>query len=88
MNFIPQELNVAEALPLPATEEFSNMTISTDQELSIVPITLGSRRKPSNEVSKLNIEALGEILITRGYLYCINFSFIMVEKFQFQLNWL
>ena len=40
-----------EFIPLPETEEFKDVQISTDQDSSIVPITLGSRRKPYDEVN-------------------------------------
>ncbi|XP_032232280.1 protein XRP2 [Nematostella vectensis] len=48
-SLLPENSKVEDFIPLPTTEEFSSMEISTDVQRSTVPLTLGTRRKPSNQ---------------------------------------
>ena len=48
--FVFKNAKVENYVPLPTVDEFSSMKILTDQESSVVPKTLGSRRKLSDEV--------------------------------------
>ncbi|KAK7481501.1 hypothetical protein BaRGS_00027263 [Batillaria attramentaria] len=47
--FLPEDAKVEEYVPLPTTEPFSTVEVSTDPMQSVVPQTLGTRRKPFTE---------------------------------------
>ena len=42
--------HVEDFVPLPDAERFSNVQISTEARASVIPKTLGTRRKPFDEV--------------------------------------
>ena len=46
-----QDINIEDYIPRPGTEELSIVDINTDSDKSLVPRTLGSRRKTSDEVT-------------------------------------
>ncbi|KAK3101591.1 hypothetical protein FSP39_004691 [Pinctada imbricata] len=46
---LPEGSKVEDFIPLPQTEDFSSMVISTSEADSVVPLTLGTRRKISDE---------------------------------------
>ena len=50
--FISQDTSarVEDHIPLPDTEKFSNLQIKSDEHFSVIPKTLGTRRKPFDEV--------------------------------------
>lgn len=48
-SLLPEESKVEDYIPLPSTEQFESVTISTTQADSVVPLTLGPRRKNSDE---------------------------------------
>ena len=50
--FISQDTSarVEDHIPLPDTEKFSNVQIKSDEHFSVIPKTLGTRRKPFDEV--------------------------------------
>lgn len=52
MYFISQDTSarVEDHIPLPDTEKFSNVQIKSDEHFSVIPKTLGTRRKPFDEV--------------------------------------
>lgn len=52
MYFISQDTSarVDDHIPLPDTEKFSNVQIKSDEHFSVIPKTLGTRRKPFDEV--------------------------------------
>lgn len=49
-SFFYQGSKVEDYIPLPCTEQFESVTVSTAQADSVVPLTLGPRRKNSDEV--------------------------------------
>ncbi|XP_002741479.1 protein XRP2-like [Saccoglossus kowalevskii] len=48
-SLLPSDAKLEEHVPIPTTEQFANVGISTDVDKSTVPLTLGSRRKASDE---------------------------------------
>lgn len=48
--FFHQESKVEDYIPLPSTEQFQSVAVSTSKADSVVPLTLGPRRKNSDEV--------------------------------------
>ncbi|XP_069133734.1 protein XRP2-like isoform X1 [Argopecten irradians] len=47
--YIPEETKVEDVLPISLAEQFSAMDVDTSVDKSVVPVTLGQRRKPSDE---------------------------------------
>lgn len=45
-----QDARVSEYMLSPDTEKFANVVIAADESMSVVPLTLGSRRKRFDEV--------------------------------------
>jgi hypothetical protein len=54
-------------VPLPTAEEFSSVQVSTAKNSSITPVTLGSRRKPSDEVGQFSEVGEGSVLLILEY---------------------
>ncbi|KAL5007276.1 hypothetical protein ScPMuIL_016082 [Solemya velum] len=48
-SLLPQDAKCDAYVPIPTSEPFDNMQISLEMEKSIIPLTLGERRKPSDE---------------------------------------
>ncbi|CAH1785725.1 unnamed protein product [Owenia fusiformis] len=48
-SLLPEDAKVEDYIPIPTIEHFQNMQLSTDSNKSVVPRTLGSRRKPSDQ---------------------------------------
>lgn len=46
---LPESARVQDYVPLPSPEDFPDVEVSSDHNSSVVPLTLGSRRKLSNE---------------------------------------
>jgi len=50
MVFYFQDVRIEDCIPLPTGEEFAFLQLTYDSRKSSVPLTLGSRRKKSDEV--------------------------------------
>lgn len=49
---------MSDLIPIPSTEQFESVSVSTSQVDSVVPLTLGPRRKTSDEVRQMsNVKA-------------------------------
>ena len=47
---LSQDARVSDYVSSPDTEKFTNVVIAADESMSVVPLTLGSRRKRFDEV--------------------------------------
>lgn len=47
---------MSDLIPIPSTEQFESVSVSTSQVDSVVPLTLGPRRKTSDEVRQMSNE--------------------------------
>ena len=45
-----QDAKVSDYVPLPPVDDFPEIEVSADSDSSVIPLTLGSRRKQSDEV--------------------------------------
>ena len=48
--YIFKDANIEEYIPLPSSEQFANVKMTFESENSLIPGTLGTQRKPTDEV--------------------------------------